>query len=98
MWFSVRARPDGFHVFDRQNRQIAGPYLNKGRAVTRAKQLVAKMERRAAKTQRPCMCCGKTFESAGKHNRLCSNCGRSGIDTGLYGIGSRPTSTSGARR
>lgn len=25
-------------------------------------------------TQRPCMCCAKTFSSEGPHNRLCGNC------------------------
>lgn len=24
---------------------------------------------------RPCLCCGKTFDSAGAHNRLCGRCG-----------------------
>lgn len=27
-------------------------------------------------TPRPCMCCGNTFRSEGKHNRLCANCRR----------------------
>ncbi len=27
-------------------------------------------------TRRPCLCCGKDFNSAGAHNRLCSDCRR----------------------
>lgn len=29
---------------------------------------------RPVKQNRPCMCCGKTFLSAGSHNRLCCKC------------------------
>lgn len=29
---------------------------------------------RAAKTQRPCLCCGNPFDSDGKHNRVCDPC------------------------
>lgn len=25
-------------------------------------------------TTRPCMCCGRTFQSEGPHNRLCQKC------------------------
>ena len=28
---------------------------------------------------RPCMCCGKPFNSAGSHNRLCPTCGRKSL-------------------
>lgn len=30
--------------------------------------------RRQAAQERPCMCCGASFVSAGPHNRLCSSC------------------------
>lgn len=29
---------------------------------------------KAKRGPRPCMCCGKTFESEGIHNRLCPHC------------------------
>lgn len=35
----------------------------------------------AKTTRRPCLCCGKDFNSAGAHNRLCSGC-RSRPDPG----------------
>ncbi len=38
----------------------------------------AQPRRRQAAQERPCMCCGARFVSAGPHNRLCSACrGRS---------------------
>jgi hypothetical protein len=40
----------------------------------RMKALGLQRAARQAKTQRPCMCCGTPFESAGPHNRLCYRC------------------------
>lgn len=34
----------------------------------------AQPRRRCAAQERPCMCCGKHFLSAGPHNRLCPSC------------------------
>jgi hypothetical protein len=31
---------------------------------------------RSQRKRRPCMCCGKPFDSAGAHNRLCNTCRR----------------------
>jgi hypothetical protein len=31
--------------------------------------------RRAGARRRPCLCCGRNFQSAGIHNRLCGTCG-----------------------
>ena len=32
------------------------------------------LEAKPMLTARPCMCCRKTFDSAGAHNRLCGPC------------------------
>lgn len=32
------------------------------------------VEKAASAGQRPCMCCGKRFQSEGNHNRLCGYC------------------------
>lgn len=35
-------------------------------------------------SKRPCLCCGREFDSAGPHNRLCGRCRR--IETSPYAL------------
>lgn len=45
-----------------------------GRSESSVYRRIEILAARAKTTKRPCMCCGKTFNSAGPHNRLCGSC------------------------
>lgn len=65
--------------FGRQYKKNGEPYSRLSYVVAVCATLngVAKV---AAGHQRACMCCGKSFESEGPHNRLCGPCRRRGND------------------
>lgn len=60
-----------YAVFD-GSRQVSRWYTSPDAAAARANNL----ERAALVVARSCMCCGETFNAAGKGNRLCSGCRR----------------------
>ena len=54
-------------------RIVAGPYTSHGNAVAALPGVSARLR---PVTIRPCLCCGTSFKSMGKGNRLCASCGR----------------------
>lgn len=50
-----------------------------GRSVGSVNTCLQAMRHASAAKKRPCLCCGKTFHSAGPHNRLCISCARRSI-------------------
>lgn len=77
--FEVR-QPDG---------EIFGTYasLSQAAAIVGIRQKAADLA--ARKATRPCMCCGKPFESEGIHNRLCGYCRHQGGDLDPHAIAPR---------
>ena len=47
------------------------PYRNRPEQIT---ALIDKLNRKAAASTRPCLCCGARFNSEGPHNRMCGTC------------------------
>lgn len=49
---------------------VAGPFSN----MDVARETLERRKRWAALRRRPCLCCGRAFDSEGAHNRLCDPC------------------------
>jgi hypothetical protein len=62
----IICRPDG--------QRQSGPFGCYELAVQACEGHQARADAALVRTRRPCMCCGKEFSSAGKHNRLCDYC------------------------
>lgn len=72
----VRAR-DGrscWAVLDEDGNRVSGIFNSHVEAKDRLQHLQEEARRKSATRARPCMCCGKVFESEGIHNRLCNYC------------------------
>ena len=61
------------------NERESGFYTGRPLAESYCDTLNRQLKKREATTKRKCMCCGQTFLSEGIHNRLCRNCGHSGL-------------------
>lgn len=78
--FEVRTRSDGHAVYHRKaNQRKSGFYSDIDLALTICDRINRKHLEASLKTTRKCMCCSTKFQSQGIHNRLCGNCGRSGL-------------------
>ena len=76
--FTVALVPGGgYAVLDPKGERVAmRPRRDNAEMACAAHQQIA--DREAKRMQRPCLCCGAGFLSAGVHNRLCGSCrGRS---------------------
>ncbi|OJY33177.1 MAG: hypothetical protein BGP11_05495 [Rhodobacterales bacterium 65-51] len=71
--YRVSPRGHSYWVVDPGGRSVAA-YDTRKLATEEAKRLQAEADRSAKRGPRPCMCCGRTFDSAGIHNRLCAHC------------------------
>ena len=64
-----------YAVFDDEGARVSNTYDTQGKASARLRQLLHSAALRQRATDRPCMCCGVTFRSSHKFNRLCDVCG-----------------------
>lgn len=80
MTLEVRGvRRDGaaqYAVYNEDGERVSAIYDTDMKAQVRIKQLRHSEKLRRQKTDRACMCCGLTFRSAHKFNRLCDHCRR----------------------
>ncbi|MCB1395945.1 MAG: hypothetical protein KDJ98_08225 [Rhodobacteraceae bacterium] len=74
----------GYQVVDPDGRIVLQPTQ---RDIAEAKRaaLQAALDTKARRGPRPCLCCGRVFESEGIHNRMCAPC--RGRDDPLAGYG-----------
>ena len=79
--FEVRqVSKKGFAVYNAStNERESGFYSRRALAACYCDTLNREKKEQAARRKRKCMCCGTPFLSEGIHNRLCRNCGRSGL-------------------
>lgn len=61
-------------VFDGDGNRVSGIFNSHVEAECRLQKLQEEARQKSATRERPCMCCGKVFESEGIHNRLCNYC------------------------
>lgn len=99
--FRVEVLPGKGHiVYDPEGLAVTQPDTAENAEIARATLQDAWNETHKI-GERPCMCCGRLFESEGIHNRLCSSCrGRSDAPSS-YGYagsssGRKPRRSSGA--
>ena len=87
----VRVYPMGFGVIDGDGRRVS-PVLGSQDA---AQDWLDRRIAAAKPRPRPCLCCGKGFESDGAHDRLCADCGRAGATLGgaSHAVPARRTAT-----
>lgn len=70
----------GYAVWSPEGERVTDWTIREGAAITRMKQLQVIADKKARKQVRACMCCRKSFESEGIHNRLCPPCRQHGRD------------------
>lgn len=63
----------GYDVIDPAGRVVA-KLGNRDIALNRAEALQKEADTAAKRGPRPCLCCGREFDSAGIHNRMCNPC------------------------
>lgn len=76
-WMAVRRSETAFVVY-RPDGTVYDTFGSLQQAAATASVRQRADDARARKTERPCMCCRKPFESEGIHNRLCDTCRRQG--------------------
>lgn len=64
----------GYYVADPDGRRVSGVYTTRERAEGEAETKQAQADAAKKRRNRPCMCCGQAFASAGIHNRMCNPC------------------------
>lgn len=72
--FHVEKIAGVFRVVNPEGKLLNPPFACRNAAVDAAERWQAEADRRAKRGPRPCMCCGRTFDSEGIHNRLCAPC------------------------
>ena len=73
-WTLDYAQGHGYFVIDPKGRKASGFFSRRAEAEDRRDELRRQADLKAKKGKRPCMCCGRTFDSDGVHNRLCHPC------------------------
>jgi len=63
----------GYDVIDPDGRVVA-KVGNRDMALNRAEALQRAADTAAKRGPRPCLCCGREFDSEGIHNRMCTPC------------------------
>ena len=78
--FEVQRLPGGYVVLDPKGQMVTG---SRTAFRAQAEQMRAKLQReddcQAKRMNRHCLCCGKVFQSAGIHNRMCDSCRRQSL-------------------
>ena len=64
----------GYAVHDPHGIRVSDGQPKKAAADAICAELQAAADAKSKRGVRPCMCCSKSFESDGVHNRLCLNC------------------------
>lgn len=64
----------GWYVLDPNGLTCAGPFGDRHKASMTCDARQAEADARAKRGRRPCMCCGRPFQSEGIHNRMCDPC------------------------
>jgi hypothetical protein len=64
----------GWYVLDPDGLPCAGPFNDRNKAGMSRDARQAEADARAKRGERPCLCCGRTFQSEGIHNRMCDLC------------------------
>lgn len=72
--FRVEYRTGGGYDIIDPNGKVVGRHSNRDAALTRAEALQREADTAAKRGPRPCLCCGREFESQGIHNRMCAPC------------------------
>lgn len=72
--FHVERIGGRFRVISPEGKFVGPPFESRRAAVEAAQAMQAEADRHAKRGPRPCMCCGRTFDSEGIHNRLCTPC------------------------
>ena len=72
-WHVVRKADDLFEVREPDGK-VYGTYATLGQASATAGARQKEADRASSRTVRPCLCCGKPFQSEGIHNRMCTPC------------------------
>lgn len=80
-WTLDYAPGRGHFVVDPKGRKASGFFDSRGKADGRRDELRRQADLKAKKGKRPCMCCGRSFDSEGIHNRLCHPCKSRGYAT-----------------
>ena len=63
-----------YRIVDPNGDMLELKFTSKGEAETRRDHLQREADLKAKRCARPCMCCGRSFESEGIHNRMCGFC------------------------
>lgn len=76
--FQLRQLPQGWVVINERGVIHSGPHTMRNAAEQARRDLQAAKNAKEKRGNRPCITCGKTFESEGIHNRMCSSCRHQG--------------------
>ncbi|OJY35783.1 MAG: hypothetical protein BGP11_16030 [Rhodobacterales bacterium 65-51] len=72
--FHVERIGGRLRVISPEGKLVGPPFESRRAAVEAAQAMQAEADRHAKRGPRPCMCCGRNFDSEGIHNRLCAHC------------------------
>lgn len=72
------AKGTGWRVVNRKGEVSTEVFASKNAAQTAARMRNAAFNKDKKKIERPCLCCGTKFMSAGIGNRLCNRCRAAG--------------------
>ncbi len=64
----------GWRLVDPKGQPQAAVYSSRDLALTTLEAAQARTDVALKRTMRPCLCCGKPFQSEGIHNRMCTPC------------------------
>lgn len=80
-WTLGYAQGQGYFVINPRGQKVTCHYRTQWEAEERLEKLRREASVKAKRGPRPCMCCGKVFDSDGVHNRLCGPCKSRGYAT-----------------
>lgn len=68
--FNVNRHGEGYAIFDRNGERVSGVFSNQFVAENSVDHRLKQLK----KHRRNCICCGDSFDSYGKQNRMCGSC------------------------